>query len=85
MRFAFPPYGLLYSLTNEPLAKVSLPVILREQSDRRISKSKEKCEILRSAQDDKKAFCKSLKSFYYFPLTLTLSPIGGEGTKMKSL
>jgi hypothetical protein len=46
--------------TDEPLAKVSRPVILRERNDRRISRSSGKYEILRSAQDDIKTFYKIL-------------------------
>jgi hypothetical protein len=50
----------------EPLAKLSLTVILRKRSDRRISKIAEKYEILRFAQDDKKHFASAsvAKSFY---------------------
>jgi hypothetical protein len=44
----------------ESLAKFIPPVILRERRDRRISIIKGKYEILRFAQDDKKAFGKSL-------------------------
>jgi hypothetical protein len=48
-------------MPNEPLAKVSLPVILRERRDRRISRNRGKFEILRSAQDDKKVFARASK------------------------